>query len=197
MTRLLLVVALIVLVTAVYAESDTANQVFKLGVNEVAEVSVVTAGATGTPAFTLTIDNPAIGGDIPADVSNSATKVRYTSIVADANGTSLMPTRKLDVYLSDGVVPGGCDLTVSATAPGVDLAKGQMGIAGTGGVVDGATNLTAKELVTGIGNCYTGIAAGDGAAITWTLSVVPAQIAALKTAGGAEVTATYTLRDAL
>lgn len=172
MKHFALVVGLLVLVAcAAYAETDTASHSFNVAVAEVAEISV------NATAFTLTIDNPATGGNQPADVSDSSTYVCYTSINSqDNSGTAV---RAIDAALTAGAVPAGCDLVVSGGDTLVGSAAiGKVGTGATGGEI----GTSAATVVSGIGNCWTGTAVGatvpavvvaDGNPLTYTLKVDP------------------------
>lgn len=188
MTRPILMIVLLLLVScAAFAETDTTTQTFNLAVAEIAEISVAST------AFTLTIDNPALGGNIPPSVSDASTDVRYTSIVSGA-----LAQRTVTAQVTTGTVPGGCDLAVEGADvlvanPGV----GDVGNGAAGGEILGAgePGNVAQTVVTGIGSCYTGTATDDGNALTYTLSVDPAEILDLKVAAPAAVIVTLTLTE--
>ena len=118
------------------AITDTANSTVTITFSEIAELAV-----SGNPD-TIVIAAPTNAGDLPADVSNNATTMSWTSntdYVAEVQQTRKI-TGSLDVLFS------GIDLYGTVAAPG-----------GTSGASAGELKFTeaaaAYEFVTGIENC--------------------------------------------
>jgi hypothetical protein len=187
MTRFILVaVALLVLACAAHAVTDTTSQTLTLSVVNVAKISlakVADAGAVTAP-IALTITNPDAGGDIPKAATDSSTALRYTSIIDAVNGTS--PKRSITAA-AVGNEPGGCDLLLSAST-----AAANTGVLGSGLAID-LTQATgpaaplwaaAQNIVSGIQNGYTGIIAGKGSILTFTLQVNSDKILQLRSNPG-------------
>jgi hypothetical protein len=114
------------------AETDTASSVVTITFSEVAEL-----GVSGDPG-TMTIDNPASAGNLPADATESTTTMSWTSNVPAAQTRKI--TGNLDVLFS------GILLYANVSAPGTD-----------GGTSAGKTQFVAAatdyDFVTAIGNC--------------------------------------------
>jgi hypothetical protein len=201
MTRFILVaVALLALACAAHAVTDTTSQTLTLSVNNVAKISLAKAlDATAiTAPIALTITNPDAGGDIPKAATDSSTALRYTSIIDAVNGSS-NPKRSITAA-AVGNEPGGCDLLLSAST-----AAANTGVLGSGLAID-LTQATgpnaplwaaAQNIVSGIQNGYTGITAGKGSILTFTLQVNSDKILQLRSnPGSTNTTVTYTMLDA-
>jgi len=136
--------------------------------------------ATGAPAA-LTLQSPATGGEVPAGGADSSTYLLYTSTITSAT------THRITVALGAGL-PTGVRLRLQATAPAGNKA-------GTLGTPSAALLLstTTQDLITGIGACYTGTSAGDGARLNYQLSV--ANWASYKAFAASSVTVTFTMTN--
>jgi len=151
---------------------DTATQVVTVTVAEIAVIDVTGGG------ITLAVVAPAVGGDLPADVTDSTAYLQYTS--NGTNGTSRKVTAAIGV-----ATPATYDLKLLAAAP-----------TGTGTVGNAQAVITltavAQDIITGIKDCNTGTGGTDGSNITYTVTCVtmPAVDA------GTAHTVTYTLTDA-
>jgi len=144
------------------------------------QISAISAlGVTGNPA-TLTVSAPALGGDLPANPSASATYAQYTSTVASG------VTRRLQANwgVADAA-PAGCSLLLTAT-PAAQPNQGS----GAGQIT---MSSTATDVVTGIGSCATGRNATNGAQLAYVLSI--SDMTALVAGDNHTVTITLTLTD--
>jgi len=133
--------------------------------------------------ITLTIGPPAIPGMPPGDATDSTCRVQYTALVP--SGMSRIITV---AWAVGDVAPAGTTLRVTATP--ANLGGGNEGA--SAGSVDISSSPT--NVVTGIGSCYTGIGAAEGAQLAYVLAVTtPASLVSGETR---QATVTYTLTDA-
>ena len=136
--------------------SDDSTLIVDLSVDEIAVINI-------NPAtnISMTIVAPAAAGEVPADVIDDSAYAQYTSVVPASN------TRKITAQLSEAVLTG-CFLKLEAT----------VGSGVNEGTSDGQkilSNITAYEIITGIGSCATGTSitegSEEGAKLTYTLTV--------------------------
>ena len=141
---------------------------------------VLSVHATGVPSG-LSLQSPSTGGAVPAGGADSSTYLLYTSSVASAG------THRVTVALG-APLPTGVTLKLQASAPAGDKV-------GTVGTPSAALTLstTAQSLITGIGACYTGTSAGDGAQLSYHLAV--ATWASYKAFTASNTTITFTMTN--
>ena len=112
---------------------------------------------TGTLSGPLALTAPERSAEHPINDQN--TYIRYTSVVPDGN------TRTITAAITSGVLPSGCALKLAVAGLS---GNGNTGVAVADGVyLSGAP----QNIVTGIGNCYTGTGSTDGVQIGFTLDV--------------------------
>ena len=156
----------------------TANLPVTVDLQEV--VSVAVAGTVSN----LTLGAPTAAGGQPS-VTDSNSYLRYTSTVASGRA------RSVTAALVATLPPTGTQLRLQATAPTGAGASGAVGTS-AGTITLGTTD---QSILTGIGGCRTGTAAGEGARLNYTFSV--ANWATLTAATTRTVTVRLTLTDAL
>lgn len=173
MRRLVLLVGALLLVgSAVFALSDSASHSVTLTVTEAAQLDLNNAGT-----IILTTGTPTAGGAVPPGSTDTSKRLFYTAV----NPTG--QERSIQVQASVAA-PAGTQLGVSAAVEGG---------AGTGSTVTSIPTATAADLVTAIPSVATGTDITDGAGLTYTFSVTNT---ALLATGDTSVTVTYTLTDA-
>jgi len=139
------------------------------------EIAVVEAENT-TTAFTFA--DPATIGDAPAEVTNTESSLKYTSIIVEGE------TR--DITASIGALVPGCELRLILT-DGIGVVEGGDGNLGTAASEVTLAVETESDIVTGIGSCNTGTAP-EG--LTYTLNIT--DIAAV-VSGSQDATVTFTI----
>ncbi len=153
---------------------DTAQQTITM---EVAEISVL--NLSGSPGK-LTVFPPQSAGQEPQNAIDGNTFIQYSSTVGF--NQQRMLTVRWD--LSDAA-PTGCVLKLRAEPSG----KPNEG-SSSGEIILSQDNQT---LISGIQSCATGIGAGDGARLFYTLTVIDASL--LSPGETQTVTITLTLTD--
>jgi len=144
---------------------------------QIGAISVLST--TGNPA-TLAVAAPAQGGAAPANPTDNNTYAQYTSTVSTG------VTRRLQAnWGSTDAAPAGCSLLLTAT-PAALPAQGS-----TAGQI--TMTSTATNIVTGIGSCFTGIGATNGAQLAYVLSIN--SMTSLVSGDNHAVTITLTLTD--
>jgi len=101
-------------------------------------------------------------GNMPVFSSDDSTYAQYTSTVSGA------VTRKITVQITDGEVPAGCRLRL--TASGIEDAAGE-GVPVDGGVIVPPAPGEAVTIINGIKSCATGTGGTDGAKLTYSLEI--------------------------
>jgi hypothetical protein len=144
---------------------------------------VVAVGVTGTVSA-LTLSAPSAAGGQPS-VTDSNSYLRYTSTVISGR------VRSVTAALVATLPPTGTQLRLQAAVPTGAGASGAVGVS-AGTVILSTTD---QAVLTQIGGCKTGTAAGEGARLTYTFSV--GDWAALRAATTRTVTVRLTLTDAL
>lgn len=136
---------------------------------------------------TLAVVAPAVAGDPVSvtGVTNSDKSLQYSSTVSTSGDVA----RTITAAITAGTVPSGFDLKVSAV-----IASGGDGAKGTAIGTPFALTSTAQDIVTAIGSCYTGTAAGNGAVLTYSLAFKGAY-ADIRYNASDVITVTYTLSD--
>jgi len=148
--------------SAALAANDNDTHTVTITVNEVAMIRVY---PSGIDEVSFTVGAPTTAGDafVVTPTNDAAKWLQYTSIVP----TAATYKRKITVEKSSGTIPAFLTLTVTPAAPTGANGRGNRGTAGTQVTISG----TAQDLVTGIGSCYTGIAASHGVQLTYALTV--------------------------
>lgn len=172
-TAISLLLSLACVAPALAAQTDTL-------VLNAAVSPILAVHTTGTPSL-LSLQSPATGGAVPAGGADSTTYLLYTSTVATGG------THRITVALG-APLPTGVRLQLQATAP----AGNRVGTLGTPSPAL-FLNTTAQNLITGIGACYTGTSAGDGARLNYQLSV--SNWASYKAFTATSITVTFTMTN--
>ena len=141
---------------------------------------VMALHATGSPSL-LHLQAPAAGGAVPSGGVDSTTYLLYTATAAAAG------THRITVALG-APLPAGVRLQLQATAP----ASNAVGALGSP-AAPVALSTTPQSLITGIGPCYTGVSPGDGARLSYQLSV--ANWASYRAFAATSVTVTFTMTN--
>lgn len=173
MKRILVVLALLAVAGFAFGATASTNHVINLQV-----IEVVTVGLNDGTAITLQTQAPAAPGDPPTGQSDNSKYLRYTTV--NAGGTNRNVTAQMSV-----AAPAGTRLDLAAAPAG-----GQGTTAGTVTL----NNLSASNVITGIGSCFTGVLAASGAQLTYSFVVVTP--ASLVVAAAVPVTITLTVTDA-
>lgn len=183
MKKLLLIIGMIcvgmMMNVNVLAQTNTSSQELTMGIPEVLLINAVNNSGT-TGAVTLALTTATAGTGISGGTGTSYAQV--SSIVASEQ------TRKIDASVTG--VPAGTALSVTTTVP---TSGNQHGVLGTG-TADVALSGTAADIVTGIGSCYTGIAALDGYVLDWAWDAgAPADYGTIFATASTTATVTLTL----
>ncbi|HFA52185.1 MAG TPA: hypothetical protein ENJ95_24470 [Bacteroidetes bacterium] len=114
--------------------------------------------------FTLSLDAPTEAGEpvtTSASSSNNSKWLNYSSAIAFGAAA-----RSVSVQVTNGMVPGGLNLMISAS-PNSGSGAGSLGIP------VGPVNVSnaAASLITGIGGAYTGDGSGNGHRLTYSLQI--------------------------
>lgn len=172
------------------AQADDEDDVHDIVISipEVALVDIETSG--GSTSINLGPAAPTEAG-LPLDFSaqtNSDLWLNYSSIQSSAND----PTRDIHAAITNGTMPAGMTLQVTA---GADAGGGD----GTIGSSTGAITLSGAttNVITGIGSAYTGDGATNGHNLTYQLSLGAAAgaYANLDADDATTVSITYTITD--
>lgn len=154
------------------------------------EVALVDLESASGLAINLGPTAPTEAG-LPLDFtgqSNSDIWLNYSSIMSSSND----PTRDITAAITNGTLPGGMQLDVTAAA---DAGNGD----GTMGTSAGAVNLTTtpQNVITGIGSAYTADGPNNGHNLTYdlTLSGAAGSYAALDADDATTIEVTYTISD--
>jgi hypothetical protein len=147
------------------------------------EVSLIDANAN----VSLVLTPQSAGLAVKPNVADSAARILISSVVSGVN------TRDLSVAFT-GSLPTGTYLKLRAKNPNASF----VGTAGTIADEIEYVDATAKNLVTGIGTCYSGTNSDDGYILRYEfgISATESNYADIRATGGAEITATYTLTAA-
>jgi len=155
----------------VYAYSN-----FTITINNFCYLRIIPVGEIRMNLFTSVAGSPMVTQSI------ASTYLQMTSI-APAN-----ESRKITVIVSNGNIPPGTIFQVTA----LPCTTG----AGTRGAPSSTITLdrvTQKDLITGIGSCYTGIMATNGYNLLYTWGVDFANSTLLKATTATTITITYTV----
>ncbi len=139
-----------------HAHCQTTSSTVTVSIPEIALLDIET---TGGGNITFNVAGPAEAGDGLVFTSNTSCWLNFTSCVT-ATGN-----RKIVAQISNGILPAGLSLSVQVSSVNISGA-------GVCGNPSGTVNLdaTAKNLVTGIGGCYTGDGPGSGLRLTYNLT---------------------------
>lgn len=154
------------------------------------EVALVDIEASSGTSINLGPAAPTEAGD-PVDFStqiNSDLWLNYSSIKSTAND----PTRDITVSITNGTLPSGMTLTVTA---GADASNGDGTMGSSTGTITLSTS--AQNVVTGIGSAYTGDGVNNGHNLVYTLALAAAMgsYATLDADDGPTIEVTYTITD--
>lgn len=122
-------------------------------------------GASGT-SVVLAVQAPTEAG-LAVDFSNakdSSVWINYTSIVGSVTEAS----RKVTAKITNGSVPGGMLLKVTAAA---DAGNGDGNLGASAGQI--SLSGADQDFITGIGSCYTGDGANNGHNLYYSLELDP------------------------
>jgi len=146
---------------------------------------------TDAAPINLTLTTTVAGEMVAASVTNTAARIKVTSIIA---GTG---TRSISGAVTAGTPPANTYLKMT---PIVNPAPNFVGTSGnvtaveydlTSGVAAGS-----KEIVTGIGSCYSGTTPTDGYAIKYEFGILNAgAFGDIRATAGAAMTVTFTISD--
>ena len=127
------------------------------------DVESVNGGEAGVINLSPTVSSLEAGEAVDfGTASNSDLWLNYTSVVEGSSST-----RQITVELdNENKLPDGVSLLVSAG--GISSGKGKKGSPESGKVI---ISKTAKNLITGIGSCYTESGANKGHRLTYELSL--------------------------
>jgi hypothetical protein len=173
MKRILVVLAFLATAGFIFAASASTTHIVNLQV-----IEVVAVGLNDGTAITLATQPPVVPGDPPIGQSNNSKYLRYTAV--NASGTHRNVTAQMSV-----AAPPGTRL---------DLAAAPVALQGTTSGTVTLNNVTATNVITAIGSCFTGVLATSGAQLTYTFAVVDTTL--LNVAAAVPVTITLTLTDA-
>lgn len=166
---IILIVVAIMAAGSVMGETDSEGHIVTIVVEDVAAIE-----ATGNPTFTVTDPtNPGLSPQVNS--ADPTAKLAYTSIVTSTTSRDISALRSNNL-------PTGMTLKVTAS--------GTSGNEGTCTAQKTLDDVTAEDVITGIGSCATGLAA---ITLTYELTVTDADL--LIDAAGTDVTVTYTLEE--
>ena len=152
------------------------------------EVALLDIEADGSTTIDLGAVAPTEAGEAIdfTNTTNSDLWINYSSIV----GSTTEASRKVTVKVSNGTLPGGMTLKVTA---GADAGNG----GGTVGTPTAQVTLsgTDQDIITGIGSCYTGNLFSNGHNLSYALVVDQANYGDIDFDEATTLTVTYTLTD--
>lgn len=175
----LIITALIVTSVESYSQgTNQASNTISLGMPEVLLLK------SNTPLINLTLSPQEAGQAVEQSKSDSTARILISSVVTGNQ------TRNLSASVTGGAVPAGTFLRVIALTPNSSFI-------GTRGSLDAEVELdaSAKNIITGIGTCYSGTGADDGYILKYTFGVLTAagSYGLIRASSGTEVTVTLTL----
>jgi len=186
MKKLLLVLMIVLLGTLLGShvmgqDNNAVNNSLSLGMPELNLLSSI----SGVVNLQLTT---AIAGEaVASSATDQAARVKISSVVS---GTQ---TRTLSAKVTTGTVPAGTALKLMALTPNSSFG-------GTPGTLVGSdvllSTVSDANIITGIGSCYSGVAADDGYVLkyTWGLNNPATTYGDVRAvSGGTSVTVTLTL----
>ncbi|SDW11977.1 hypothetical protein SAMN05444411_101104 [Lutibacter oricola] len=184
----LLIAAVLFIATSNAFAQDTEKDAHSLTIG-IPQVALLDIESTAAKAISLKATAPTEAGEkVEFNQSNSDLWLNYSSIVGNES------SRAITVQITDGDVPSGIDLTVSANKYEGD-GEGTMGEIAEKSIV--LNNKKATNIIKGIGSAYTGNGAKKGHNLTYriTQSDDKDAYANLNFDESTTLTITYTLSD--
>lgn len=184
MKKLLLIIGMIcigmMMNINVFSQTNTSNQELTMGIPEVLLINAVNAsGATG--AVSLDLVAGAAGTAIAGGTGTSYAVV--SSIVATGQ------TRIINASVTG--VPTGTSLSLTTAVPTSGNGAGVFGTGTTGVAL--VNSAGAANIVTGVGSCYTGVAAEDGYILNWIWDAALGDYGTIVSVTGATATVVLTI----
>jgi hypothetical protein len=176
---LLLLMGLSVSQLQAQAPGNTATNTISLGMPEVFLLQ------SNSAQVNLTLSPQTAGLAVSSSVSSDAARLLISSVVTGDQ------TRKISAQITGNAVPAGTYLNLVAQAPNANF----VGTAGTYSQEVELSSVTAKDIITGIGTCYSNTSADDGYKLRYTFGI-PSEnpdYALIRASGGTVVTVTLTL----
>lgn len=169
--------------TSLFAQqTNSSNQVLTMGIPEVALINAVDSSGN-QQAVSLQLTTNIAGTAISGGTATSYAQV--SSIVSSSQ------TRTIQANYDQ--IPSGTTLTVNGAVPTNGDGGGSFGSA-SGPVV---LSTTAQTIFSGIGSCYTGVAAGDGYKLAWLWNAGSASnYSSIVATSGSSTTVTLTITAA-
>lgn len=189
LTNFLLSTALVLSVGTLVAQ-DTNEDSHTVSIN-VPEIALLDLESQTGTAISLNGTAPTEAGDkVEFNASNNDIWINYSSICSASTESS----REITVQITDGDVPNGLELKVTA-AEDAGMGDGAMGDAEENALVLSTQN--AQTIIDGVGSAYTGNGPSKGHNLTYTLTQKSdaGSYAALDFSQSQTVTITYTLSD--
>jgi len=160
--------------------TNQATNTISLGMPEVLLIKTNLAGD-----INLTLTPQEAGQAVEASKSDESARILISSVVSGDQ------TRNLSASVTTGDIPGGTYLRLSALSPSGSFI-------GTQGTLAGEIELekaVEKNIVTGIGTCYSGTGEFDGYVLKYTFGVLTASesYSLIRASIGTKVTVTITL----
>ncbi len=137
----------------------------------------------------LTLTPQTAGLAVSSSVSSEAARLLISSVVS---GTQ---TRKISAMVTNNAVPAGTYLKLVAMAPNTNF----VGTAGNYLPEIDLSSVSAKDIISGIGTCYSNTSADDGYKLRYTFGI-PSEnpdYSLIRASGGTVVTVTLTLSAGL
>jgi hypothetical protein len=165
--------------SAVYAQTNTASNTISLGMPEVLLLQ------SNTTQINLTLTPQTAGLAVSSSVSSEAARLLISSVVSGDQ------TRKISAQVTNGSIPAGTFLSLLAMDPNENFV-------GTKGEFLPEIELSssaAKDIISGIGTCYSNTSSDDGYKLKYTFGI-PSEnpdYALIRASGGTVVTVTLTL----
>jgi hypothetical protein len=165
------------------SDANSVAHVVNVSIPEVFLVDIEPSNATTISLAPSAPTEAGLGLDFSGATNNSLW-LNYSSIVENATHT-----RKVTVQITNGTVPSGVDLKVSAAAAA--------GGTGTVGTPTGTITLStlAQDFVTGIGSCYTGDGTSKGHNLTYSFALQAGNYNKVYSVSTTPITVTYTITN--
>ena len=155
---------------------------------KIPEVALLDIEPSGSTSFTLEPEAPTEAGDT-LDFSKALNEdlwLNYSSVI----GSKSDPERKVTVAITNGKVPGGMELKVTASK---DAGNGGGKVGSPGSTL--TLSDTDQDLISGIGSCWTNTPENNGHQLTYKLSLASGGYENLDFDDANVLTITYTLTD--
>lgn len=161
-------------------DTNVATSTLTLGVPEVSLLR------TSSGIITLTLSQRGAGESIDLYKSDSTARILISSVITSA-------TRMLSAKITAGTVPSGAQLQLVAKSPNASFV-------GTSGTLGSPVTLDAtdRNIITGIGTCYSGTGASDGYPLKFIFGIDlnSANYGSLRATTGVQIVVTLTLTAA-